>query len=102
MKKRKANSKSFLKRRYTKYLIVVAFFLFWMIIFDKHNIFRQITIRNDVQALKEENLNLRHELDSIRIFNDMLERDISKTEKLAREKYTVKREDEEVYLIIRE
>lgn len=95
------NSKNILKRSYTKYLIVALAFVVWMLFFDKHNIFRQANVSKEVTKLKQENLDMASQIDSIKTFNDKVDSDVRTTEKFAREQYTVKREDEDVYLIIK-
>lgn len=99
MKKKK--NKSVLRGGYTKYFVVALAFAVWMLFFDKHNVFRQASIRNEVTELEQEKLDMAHQIDSIRAFNDEVEHDIRTTEKYAREQYTVKREDEDVYVIIK-
>lgn len=93
--------KSVLKSGYTKYFVVALAFAIWMLFFDKHNVFRQAAVSSEVAKLEQKKLDIEYQIDSIRTFNDEVDRNLQATEKYAREQYTVKREDEDVYVIIK-
>ena len=89
---------SFLKN---KYLITGVVFLALMLFLDRNNLISQYKMRRELNGLKKELQFYRDEAkkDSIelsRFTNDSLE-----LEKLGREKYMMKRDSEDIYIIVR-
>ncbi len=90
---------SFLKN---KYLITVVIFLVWLTFFDRNNFISQIRYgrilnnqRKQVEFYKSEiarDSTALHELMS----------DTASLEKFAREKYLMKKDNEDIYLIVRD
>jgi cell division protein FtsB len=84
-----------------KYVVSVISFLVWMTFFDRNDFISQYTYKQELNKLKtdkeyylqqvEENKESIHELMS----------DPANLEKFAREKYHMKKDDEDVFLIIR-
>lgn len=95
-KKRPALSMHFLRKCLNKYLLTGICFVVWVMFFDKHNIFTQQKIKHSVEKLEKEKENYQAMLeDAIQERKDV---EINK-EKLAREKYLMHRENEEVFII---
>ena len=95
-KKLAALSVLFFKTCFNKYFLTGVFFLVWVLFFDKHNIFTQQKIKQSVEKLQEEK----------RSYEDLLEQAIQERkdievnkEKIAREKYLMHKENEEIWLI---
>ena len=89
---------SFLKN---KYLLTGVVFLALMLFLDRNNLISQYKMRRELNGLKKELQFYRDEAkkDSIelsRFTNDSLE-----LEKLGREKYMMKRDSEDIYIIVR-
>ena len=84
-----------------KYFITTVVFLVLMIFLDRNNLISQYKLRKELNGLREE-LRFYHEQaakDSIelnRLLSDSLE-----LEKLGREKYMMKRDSEDIYIIVR-
>jgi len=84
-----------------KYLIAVVLFIVWIIFFDNFNIIKQSKIKKNIKQLEENKKFYIEEItkDSSKYY-DLLN-DAEKREKFAREKFLMKKEDEDVYIIRR-
>ena len=84
-----------------KYLIAVVLFIVWIIFFDNFNIIKQSKIKKNIKQLEENKKFYIQEItkDSSEYY-DLLN-DAEKREKFAREKFLMKKEDEDVYIIRR-
>jgi cell division protein DivIC len=82
------------------YLGIIFFFVVWMLFFDEYN---WIRIRRDslkYKALKKETEYLQKKIETDRTSLKALKTDTSELEKFAREKYLMKKPNEDVYVII--
>ena len=84
-----------------KYLIAVVLFIVWITFFDNFNIIKQSKIKKNIKQLEENKKFYIQEItkDSAEYY-DLLN-DAEKREKFAREKFLMKKEDEDVYIIRR-
>jgi cell division protein FtsB len=90
---------SFLKNKYSVAFLV---FLVWMAFFDRNRIINQVRLVNTLNDLKTEGMYYREEImrDSAELH--ILEHDKKELERFAREKYLMKKDNEDLYLVIRE
>ena len=100
MKKIKAflNQFWFLKILVNRYVLVLLFFIIWMVFLDNYSYLEHRVLDKEIDLL-EENINYyKKEIkeDSIRIKKLKNEDHV---EKYAREKYFMKRENEDIYII---
>jgi cell division protein FtsB len=82
------------------YLGIVLFFVIWMLFFDEFN---WVRIRRDklkLDALKKEAEYLEQKIVTDKSRLKALRTDTSELEKFAREKYLMKKDNEDVYVII--
>jgi cell division protein DivIC len=84
-----------------KYFLVLVVFAVWILFIDRNNILSQLGLRSDLHKLQKEKQFYQEETmkDSIelqRLMNDSME-----AEKLGREKYMMKRDSEDIFLIVR-
>jgi cell division protein DivIC len=82
------------------YLGIILFFMVWMLFFDEYN---WIRIRRDslkLEAMKKEKLYLQQKIETDKKNLKALKTDASELEKFAREKYLMKKENEDVFVII--
>jgi cell division protein FtsB len=87
-------------KKYKIQLGLLLFFLIWMLFFDEYNWLR---IRNDSQKLenlKEEKLYLKEKIEKDRQQLHTLQNDSEALERFAREEYMLKKDNEEVFIII--
>lgn len=84
-----------------KYLIAIVLFIVWITFFDNFNIIKQSKIKKNIKQLEENKKFYIQEItkDSAEYY-DLLN-DAEKREKFAREKFLMKKEDEDVYIIRR-
>jgi len=85
-----------------KFFLVTMAFLVWMIFFDKNDLFSQYEYRRQVNKLKEERDFYKKETDQVTKELDELTSNPQKLEKFAREKYLMKKDNEDVYVIVHE
>ena len=82
------------------YLGIILFFVVWMLFFDEYN---WIRIRRDslkFRALKKESEYLQKKIETDKASLKALKTDTTELEKFAREKYLMKKDNEDVYVII--
>jgi cell division protein FtsB len=83
-----------------KFFLVTMAFLVWMIFFDKNDLFSQYEYRKQVNKLKEERDFYKKETDQVTKELDELTSNPQKLEKFAREKYLMKKDNEDVFVIV--
>jgi len=95
------NSNNFLyKLKNKKYLITLLFFLVWVFVFDSNNILKQFNSYSEIIKLENEKRYYLSEIDANKNTTLELIGNIDNLDKFAREKYLMKKENEDVYLII--
>lgn len=87
---------SFLKNKF--FLTAVAFAV-WMIFFDERDLFTQMEWRKELSALQESKKYFITEIAKERLASEELKSNPSAIEKFAREKYGMKRDDEDVFIL---
>lgn len=90
---------SFLKN---KYLITVIGLTIWVIFFDKNDLKTQLDLRKDVKQLEEERNYFAREIGQITSDIKELSTNPHTLEKFAREKYLMKRNNEDIFVIVEE
>lgn len=85
-----------------RYLVTLVVFFVWMTIFDRNNLFNQWELYADMQKLEKEKLYFMDEIKSDRQTATELKTDLRNLEKFAREKYLMKKDNEDIYLVIPE
>ncbi len=83
-----------------KYFLVSAAFVVWMIFFDKNDLFSQFQYHQQVAKLKQERDFYSKETEKVNKDLNELTTDPQKLEKFAREKYLMKKDNEDVFVII--
>lgn len=74
--------------------------LIYLCFFDNNDIFSQIASRRQLQKLREEKSYYRERIEEVRQNYRELSRDPKTMEKYARERYFMKKADEEIFLIV--
>lgn len=82
-----------------KYIIATAVFLVVILFLDKNDFFTQLDRRNELRTLEKSKAYYSKEIASERKELEGLKNDPAILEKYAREKYLMKRDDEEIFLI---
>lgn len=85
-----------------KYVITTAAFLVWMGFFDRQNYFYKAKLDREMETLVQDTLFYHNEIsENTRRLNE-LNGDRAALEKLGREKYLMKKDDEDVFVIVNE
>lgn len=81
-----------------KYLVSLLLFVIWLAFFDQHNLISQIELRTELYRLEIDKEYYQNEILSIKEDLDELLSDNAKLEKFAREKYFMKKPNEEIFI----
>lgn len=82
-----------------KYVIVGLAFIIWMIFFDQNSYLLHKELDEDITNLKEERAYFEKEIQQEQESLDMLNQDPEEYERIAREKYLMKKENEDIFVI---
>ena len=85
-----------------KYFLSVIAFVVWMLFFDKNDLIAQYEFKSEVSKLQEEKDFYVKEIDQVKKDLNELNTNLNTAEKFAREKYFMKKDNEDVFVIIRE
>ena len=80
--------------------MVTLIFFFWMLFFDRNDVVSRIKLHRVLAKMKTEKKFYEKEIHNIEETNHSLFSDDESLEKLAREKYLMKRDNEEIFLIV--
>ncbi len=85
-----------------RYFISSAVFVGWMMFFDSNNMIAQIQLRYEIWKLNQKIAYYSEELATIKLQREQLLQSTASLEKYARETYKMKRDNEDLYLIVKE
>ncbi|MEX0315034.1 MAG: septum formation initiator family protein [Allomuricauda sp.] len=91
-------SKKWFKTLTNMYVLVLTIFVFWMAFFDTNSLLIHLELRNEIKKLEKQKEFLQGEIDKDKEVLEKLS-DKGELEKFAREKYYMKKENEEIFLI---
>jgi len=83
-----------------KFFLITIAFLVWMVFFDKNDLFSQYQYHQQVNKLKQERDFYKKETAKVAKDLDELTSNPKKLEKFAREKYLMKKDNEDVFVIV--
>ena len=83
-----------------KYLLTIVGLTIWVIFFDKNDLKTQIELRQDVKQLEDERNYFAKEITEITSDIKELGTNPKTLEKFAREKYLMKRDNEDIFVIV--
>jgi hypothetical protein len=84
------------------YFIAGFFFFFWMLFLDSNDIYTQIKLRSKLNSLRSEKMYYVEKIEEVKKDREQLLTNESMLEKFAREKYLMKKESEDLFVIIEE
>jgi len=82
------------------YLLTSVLFLVWMLLIDSNDIFSQVQLINKHNDLKQEKAYYQDKIQEVKQERDELFGSDSQLEKFAREKYLMKKPQEDVYVLV--
>ncbi|MEA3505568.1 MAG: septum formation initiator family protein [Bacteroidota bacterium] len=94
--------KKIVKRLMNPYFSVTLVFVVWVGIVDPFNIFNQYSLRKRVNELKHQKEYYQNEISHDSALLHVLETYPDSLEKFAREEYLMKKDNEEIFLVIEE
>jgi cell division protein DivIC len=92
--------KKILKIFINKYTITLILFVVWMVFFDSSSVLNRMKYREKLNSLKQEKHFFLEEIKKDSILSQKLLSDSTEIEKFARENYLMKKEKEDVFLVI--
>ena len=81
-----------------KYLLILILFFVWMFFFDTNSFFIHQELNDDINKLENNKKVYQEEIKNDKVFIDKM-KDSNEIEKFAREKYLMKKENEDIYII---
>ncbi len=89
---------------YTKNFFFISgmLFLFWMLFLDSNDMYSQYKLMRKLRDLKKEKAYYLQKIDEVRADREQLLTNEAMLEKFAREKYLMKKENEDLFIIIQE
>ncbi len=85
----------------SKYLIAGVSFIVWMVFFDRDDVTLQWKRISDLRKLQQSEKNMNDQITDTRKELDLLKTNPSTLEKYAREKYMMKRDNEDLFIIVK-
>lgn len=85
-----------------RYLLAISFFVVWLLFIDSNNFFRQMSSYSEINELKKQRDFYQKEIKETRQNKEDLFGNIRNLEKFAREKYMMKRDNEDLFLVVPE
>lgn len=85
-----------------KYVIAGLVFAVWMLFFDRHDLTTQYDYYGQLKSLESEQQFYETEVAELSQRLHDLDGNLEEIERIAREKYQMKRDNEDIYIIVRE
>ncbi len=85
-----------------KYVITSLVFLVWLVFFDRHNLVTQFKLKQELTAIEKEKQYYQVKATEVEAEAKGLFSNAEKLEKFAREEYMMKKDNEEVFVIVEE
>lgn len=92
--------KQLFRRFANKYTLVGAVFVVWVALFDKYSFLDQLELRGRIKDLEKDKEYYQGKIEDTRRKKEELTGDRDKLEKFAREEYLMKRENEDIFIIV--
>ncbi|MCF6307856.1 MAG: septum formation initiator family protein [Flavobacteriaceae bacterium] len=81
-----------------KYLLIVLIFIVWMLVFDTNSYLIHQELNSSIKKLENQKNTYQDEIKKDKVFIERM-KDSNELEKFAREKYYLKKENEDIYII---
>ncbi len=82
-----------------KYFLATGFFVVWMLFFDRNDFFTLLERRKELRELETSKEHFARQIAENKKFTSDLRTDPASIEKYAREKYLMKRDNEDLFLV---
>lgn len=84
-----------------KYLLTFLIFFVWLLVFDQHNLIDRYKTRQYLNKLVQDTTHYYDNIIKDQEVIDLMQTDRDNLEKFAREKYMMKADDEDIFIIIK-
>jgi len=84
------------------YFVIGLLFVLWLLIFDSNDLFTQRKLSNEKEVLEESKEFYEDKILEVKNDREALLTDDEQLEKLAREKYLMQKDSEDVYIVVPE
>jgi len=84
---------------YNKYFLATSLFVVWMLFFDRNDVFTQMQRRSELQEIEESKDYFSQKIAEGKKFSNDMRSNADAIEKFVREKYLMKRNNEDLFLI---
>lgn len=84
------------------YIVSLAVFFVWMLALDSNNLIARFQLSSKLNSLEDEKEYYEEKIEEVRQDHDELFGDKESIEKFAREKYLMKKEKEDIFVIVEE
>jgi cell division protein FtsB len=84
----------------TKYVLVLLSATVWMLFFDRYNLHSQQRVQNQIERLQQDRDHYQQAIHALDYEVDQLFTDAEELERFARERYYMKRPNEDVYVVV--
>ncbi|MDB5207234.1 MAG: septum formation initiator family protein [Flavisolibacter sp.] len=84
---------------YNKYFLASSLFIVWMLFFDRNDFFTQLERKADLEQIEESKDYFSHKIAEGKKFSLDMRSNAEAVEKFVREKYLMKRDNEDLFLI---
>ena len=92
----------YLKYLKNKYIFTLLFLFIWMLFFDRYNMVSQFEFIQELNQLKNDKEFYMKEITQIKSDITELRTNSETLEKFAREKYFMKKDNEDIYIVVEE
>ncbi len=82
-----------------KYLLSLSVFVVWMLFFDKNDFFTQMQRRMEFKEIEDSKAYFSQKIAESKKFSKDIQSNAAAIEKFAREKYRMKRDNEDLFLV---
>lgn len=95
--------KMILKRIFTnKYFYIGLVFVVWMLFFDQEGLIVQYNLSNEIRNLEQQKTFYLEEIEKNKVSLNVLTNDTASLEKYARETYFMKKDNEDIFVVVEE
>jgi cell division protein DivIC len=84
------------------YIVAIAIFLTWMLLLDSNNLIARYQLSAKLSSLENEKEYYEEKIKEVQKDHDELFGDRESIEKFAREKYLMKKESEDIFVVVEE
>ena len=84
---------------YNKYFLAASLFVLWMLFFDRNDFFTQLSRKSELKQIEESKQYFALKIAEGKKFSSEMRSNADAVEKFVREKYLMKRDNEDLFLI---